>query len=71
MKVFIKAKPGAKQEGVERIDATHFVVRVKARAKAGKANAAICRALAEYFKAPVAEVRIVRGRSSREKVVEL
>ena len=71
MRLFIKAKPGAKREGVERINATHFVVRVKARAKAGEANRAIEKALAEYFKAPVAKVRIIRGHSSREKVVEL
>lgn len=56
---------------MERIDAKHFVVRVKARAKAGEANRAIKKALAAYFKAPVTKVRIVRGRSSREKVVEL
>ncbi|MBI4132574.1 MAG: DUF167 domain-containing protein [Candidatus Sungbacteria bacterium] len=71
MKIFIKVKPGAKQEGVERRDATHFVVRVRARATAGEANRAVERVLAEYFKTPVTKVRIIRGRSSREKVIEV
>lgn len=74
MKVFVKANPGAKQERVERVervDATHFVVWVEARAEEGAANRAIERALAEYFGAPVASVRIVRGHSGREKIVEV
>ena len=71
MKIFVRAKPGAREEGVERIDATHFIVRVKARAKKGEANRAVEKALAGYFKTPVARVRIIRGHSRREKPVAL
>lgn len=56
---------------MERIDATHFVVRVKARAKESAANRAVEKALAKYFKTPVTKVRIIRGHSRREKIIEL
>ena len=52
MKIFVKAKPNAKVERVEKIDETHFVVAVKEPPLRGKANAAIVSALAEYFGIP-------------------
>lgn len=83
MKIFIKAKPGAKTESVREIEglfpasgdkaetAPQFVVSVKEPPTDGKANRAIERALAEYFHVPPARVRIVSGHASREKVVEV
>lgn len=71
MKIFVKAKPGAKRERVERVDAAHFAVSVRAHAREGKANPVIKKALAAYFKAPVTKVHIVHGHTSREKVIEL
>ena len=56
---------------MERIDATHLVVAVRARAKEGEANRAIERALAEYFDVAISCVRMIKGHTSREKVVEV
>jgi uncharacterized protein len=80
MKVFIKAKPGAKAAYVKRIggdelfgkkEDNHFIVAVKERAVENKANRAIEKALAEYFKVPASRVKIVGGQTSREKIVEI
>ena len=70
-KIFVKAKPGASDASVERIDATHFNVAVKEPPVQGKANAAILRALAEYFQVGAGCVRIVSGYTSRQKIVEI
>ena len=78
MKISVRAKPGAK---VPRIEETtglftgkgnrQFVVAVKEPATEGKANRAIERALAEYFKVSPGEVRIIAGQTSRNKTVEI
>lgn len=67
----MKAKPGAKEERVEKISENNFLVAVKEPAKEGRANWAVERALAKYFKVPVGGVRIISGHTSRQKVVEI
>lgn len=71
MKIFIKAKPNAKQEKVEKIDETHFIVSVKEPPKQGRANEAIIKALAEYFDFSRSQICLVRGFTSKEKVFEI
>lgn len=71
MKIFVKAKPGAKEARIEKIDENNYIVAVKESAKEGRANWAIERALAEYFKVSPSEVRIIFGKTSRQKVVEI
>lgn len=71
MRIFVKGKPGAKEERVERISENNFVVAVKEPAKEGRANWAIERALAKHFKVPVSQVRIISGQASRQKVFEI
>lgn len=71
MKIFVKAKPGSKEEKVEKIDESHYVVSVKEPPEKGKANAALRNALAVYFKTGTASVKIVSGFSSRNKIIEI
>lgn len=71
MKIFVKAKPRSKRPSVEQIDETHYLVAVKERPQDGKANAAVIRALAEYFDLTVSHIRLVSGGASRQKVFEI
>ncbi len=71
MKIFVKVKPGSREESVGKIDESHFNVSVKEPPRQGKANAAIVRALAEHFRVPRSSVSIVSGHTSRDKVVEI
>ncbi|MDR3581824.1 MAG: DUF167 domain-containing protein [Candidatus Pacebacteria bacterium] len=79
MKIFVKAKPGAKKAYVKEEDGglfaeaaeRRFTVAVTAPAAQGKANRAIERAIAEYFKIAPSRVRIVAGQVSRQKTVEI
>lgn len=71
MKIFVKAKPSAREEKVEKIDENNYVVSVKEPPVKGKANDAIRNALAVYFKTGSSSVKIVSGYSSRNKVVEI
>jgi len=71
MKIFVKAKPKAKEEKIEKIDETHFVVSVKEPPIKGQANMAIIKALAGYFSVPASSVSIVSGFSSKQKIIEI
>ncbi len=71
MKIFVKAKPNTKQEKVEKIDETHFIVSVREPPRQGRANEAIIKVLAEYFNVSCSQIRLVRGFTSKEKVFEI
>lgn len=71
MRINVKARPGAREEKVEKIDEQNFVVSVKELPEKGKANQAIRNALAVYFKTASARVKIISGYSSRNKVIEI
>ena len=71
MKIFVNAKPLAREEKVEQIDESHFTVAVKEPPRNGKANAAIQRALAGHFNTSPSNVRLVSGFTSRQKVFEI
>ncbi len=71
MKIFVKARPLAKEEKVEKIDDQNFTVSVKEPPVAGQANRAIVKALAEYFNVSPSQVRLVSGFSSKNKVFEI
>jgi len=71
MKIFVKAKPKAKIEKVEKVDDVHFVVAVKEPPVKGKANRAIASRLAEHFGVPVSGVTLISGFSSKSKVFEV
>jgi uncharacterized protein (TIGR00251 family) len=71
VKIFVKAKASAKKEQVEQVDATHFVVQVKAPPVQGKANDAIQKALAEYFDIAPSRIKIISGHTSKQKTFEV
>ncbi len=71
MRIFVKAKPSAREEKVEKMDDLNYTVSVKEPPVKGKANEAIRNALAVYFKVGSSAVKIVAGYSSRNKIVEI
>lgn len=71
MKIFVKAKTGASDDDIEKIDETHFIVSVKERPVKGQANRGIIRVIANYFKVSKSEVRMVSGFTSFQKILEI
>jgi uncharacterized protein len=71
LKIFVKARPSAREEKVEKISETNFIVWIKKPPVKGKANKAIIKALAEYFDIAPSGVVLVAGSSSRQKVFEI
>lgn len=78
MKISVHAKLHAKEEKVEKViiqrltgAEAQYQVSVKELPVDGKANEAIIRVLAEYFKVSKSNVRVVKGHTSREKIIEI
>lgn len=71
MRIYITAKPGAKEEKIEKVSENQFVVAVKEPPVQGKANAAIVKSVAAHFHVGVSNVRIVSGFTSRQKLIEI
>ncbi|MFA5147392.1 MAG: DUF167 domain-containing protein [Candidatus Omnitrophota bacterium] len=71
MRIAVKVKPGSKEDSVEKVNGAEFMVRVKAPAREGRANEAALEVLAGYFGVARSRVRIVRGLSGRNKVIDI
>jgi len=71
MKIFVKVKPKAKEEKVEKIDDINFKVFVKQLPEKGRANRAVIKALANYFNTSQSNIQISSGSASRMKVIEI
>ncbi|RJQ35715.1 DUF167 domain-containing protein [Candidatus Microgenomates bacterium] len=71
MKIFVTAKPRAKNEEVKKIDETHFIVSVKEPPVDGKANRAIAKALSDYFDIPISSVIMTSGYTFKIKTFEI
>jgi len=67
----IRVQPRAKRSEVAGERGGALLIRVSAPPVDGKANAAVCRLIAERVGVPRSAVRIVRGEASRDKVVRI
>lgn len=67
----IRAHPGSRQAGIEKLGEAEYRVRVVAPPEKGQANREVVAALADYFGLPASRIRIVRGEKSRIKLVAL
>jgi len=71
MKIFVKVKPKAREEKVEKVDGINFKVSVKQPPEKGRANLAVTRALADYFNINQSNIQIVSGSNSKLKIIEI
>lgn len=71
MKVSIRVKANARKNEVKQIDPNRYEVRVTAPPVEGKANEKVIELLAEYFGKPKRCVTILRGETSKNKIIEI
>jgi len=67
----VRVQPGARVSSVVGALGTSLKIKVAAPADAGRANAALVRFVADALGVPNRSVRIVRGGSSRSKIVSV
>ncbi|UCH56987.1 MAG: DUF167 domain-containing protein [Candidatus Bathyarchaeota archaeon] len=68
MRIIIDVKTGVDSDEIEKIDDRHYLIRVKAERKKGKANVAALKLLRKHFGRPA---RIISGHTSSRKIIEL
>lgn len=71
MRISVTVKPRAKEENIQILSDTDYVVSVKPPAIDGKANVAVVKLLAKHFNISSANVKILQGFNSRKKVVDI
>jgi hypothetical protein len=67
----IKVIPRARVNSVTRDENGNFKVHTTTAPSGGKANDAVIRALADFLDVPRSKIRIVRGQTSHNKVIEV
>ena len=67
----VHATPRADRDAVVGVRAGELLVRVTAAPDDGKANAAVCKAVARFLGVPKTAVSVSRGASSRHKVLRV
>jgi uncharacterized protein (TIGR00251 family) len=70
-RIAIHATPKSGRDEVVGWKGSELVVRVTAAPEGGKANAAVCKVLADALDLPKTSVRVVRGEASRHKIVDV
>lgn len=68
-KLWVTVKPLAKKESIEQRSDGDLIVSIRAPARNGKANARLVELLANHFHTAKADVHVVRGHSSRKKLI--
>jgi len=84
MKIFVKAKPNAKQnkltkiefpqltlEGIGERKEVFYKAEVKEPPIDGKSNMAIIRLIAEYFDISIYDIKLISGAASKQKIFEI
>lgn len=71
MKIEVTVKTNARKTLVEALGPTSFRVSVNAPPQEGRANEAVCEALAEYFDVAKSRVQILRGHTNKKKLVDV
>ena len=70
MKVTVKVKPAARENGVAKRNG-ELIVSTTAHAHGGKATEAVRHIVAGHFSVPPSRVSIVRGFTSRRKILDI
>ena len=70
MKYEVKVTPGAKKEEIT-VEGDKITIRTPTRAHDGEANEAIVKILAKHFHTGKSNIKILRGQTSRIKLVEI
>lgn len=71
MRIHVKVIPNSSQEKVEKLSNGNFKVWVTKSPEKGKANKAVEKVLADYFNVAKSNVKIIGGKTAREKLVEI
>lgn len=71
MKIFVKVRAGKKEEKIQKVDDSHFLISVKEVPEKGKANKAVLKLLSKHFDVSISQLKIISGASSKNKTISV
>jgi len=71
MRITVKVKPKSKKVSVKKISENIYEVKLKSPPEKGKANEELIEILSEYFNTPKSNIKLLKGQTSREKLIEI
>jgi uncharacterized protein len=71
MLIRVRVTPNAKEPRVTKVGEDSFEARVDEKAMDGRANKRLVEMMADHFHVPKSRVRLVRGATSRDKVLDV
>jgi len=71
MHIFVTVKTRKKENKVEKIDNTHYVIWTKEIPQKGKANIAVIKLLASKLHLPPSSILLKSGLTSKQKIFEI
>jgi uncharacterized protein (TIGR00251 family) len=69
--ITVKVQPRSPKPGVEKTGGNEYKVRVGAAPDKGKANEELIEVLAAFFDVPKSSLRVLRGTTSRVKLISI
>jgi len=71
MLIKVKVFAGSEKDKIIKKKDDEFEVRVKEKAEQGRANRAVIKVLANYFKIDESKIRLIKGFKERNKIFEI
>ncbi len=69
--ISLKVFPNAKKEFIEEISPGKLRIFTREPARDNRANKAITRIVAEFYRVPIAKIRIIHGHHAQGKIIEI
>ncbi len=67
----VKVHPRSRKQEVTKLGETAYKVHVTSVPSKGEANEEVCRLIARFLDVPVSKVKIIRGHTSRNKLITI
>lgn len=67
----IKVVPNSKKLEIIKLSEENYKIKLDEKSAEGRANIRLIEVLSEYFKVKKSSIKIMKGRKSRDKIVEI
>lgn len=71
VKITVKVTANSKRPRIEKKEDASYHIYVRAAATEGKANKEVIESFAEYFDVPKSKIEIMKGETSKNKILEI
>ena len=71
MQIFVKVKPNARKNEVQRVDSRHYVILTTSAPEKGKANEDVIVLLAKFLRIGKSKLQIIKGATSHNKIIKI